>query len=135
MLQQDYFLRIIEDFAKALSLFKQSKKDLKQKQDEILKLYDTYVGDNVFYHIASMDDIMDSFTRFPEDERLERMEMLAELYYAESDLKSGPSRDMLLENARKLFIFIDQHSRTLSLQRQQRIIQIEKEIAKTAMQS
>ncbi len=135
MLQQDYFLRIIEEFAKALSLFKQSKKDLKQKQDEILKLYDTYVGDNVFYHIASMDDIMDSFTRFPEDERLERMEMLAELYYAESDLKSGPSRDMLLENARKLFIFIDHHSRTLSLQRQQRIIQIEKEIAKTAMQS
>lgn len=135
MLQQDYFLRIIEEFAKALSLFKQSKKNLKQKQDEILKLYDTYVGDNVFYHIASMDDIMDSFTRFPEDERLERMEMLAELYYAESDLKSGPSRDMLLENARKLFIFIDHHSRTLSLQRQQRIIQIEKEIAKTAMQS
>ena len=135
MLQQDYFLRIIEEFAKALSLFKQSKKDLKQKQDEILNLYDTYVGDNVFYHIASMDDIMDSFTRFPEDERLERMEMLAELYYAESDLKSGPSRDMLLENARKLFIFIDHHSRTLSLQRQQRIIQIEKEIAKTAMQS
>ena len=135
MLQQDYFLRIIEEFAKALSLFKQSKKDLKQKQDEILKLYDIYVGDNVFYHIASMDDIMDSFTRFPEDERLERMEMLAELYYAESDLKSGPSRDMLLENARKLFIFIDHHSRTLSLQRQQRIIQIEKDIAKTAMQS
>lgn len=135
MLQQDYFLRIIEEFAKALSLFKQSKKDLKQKQDEILKLYDTYVGDNVFYHIASMDDIMDSFTRFPEDERLERMEMLAELYYAESDLKSGPSRDMLLENARKLFIFIDHHSRTLSLQRQQRIIQIEKDIAKNAMQS
>lgn len=135
MLQQDYFLRIIEEFAKALSLFKQSKKDLKQKQDEILNLYDTYVGDNVFYHIASMDDIMDSFTRFPEDERLERMEMLAELYYAESDLKSGPSRDMLLENARKLFIFIDHHSRTLSLQRQQRIIQIEKDIAKTAMQS
>jgi uncharacterized protein (DUF924 family) len=135
MLQQDYFLRVLEEFAKALSLFKQSKKDLKQKQDEILKLYDTYVGDNVFYHIASMDDIMDSFTRFPEDERLERMEMLAELYYAESDLKSGPSRDMLLENARKLFIFIDHHSRTLSLQRQQRIIQIEKEIAKTAMQS
>ena len=135
MLQQDYFLRIIEEFAKALSLFKQSKKNLKQKQDEILKLYDTYVGDNVFYHIASMDDIMDSFTRFPEDERLERMEMLAELYYAESDLKSGPSRDMLLENARKLFIFIDHHSRTLSLQRQQRIIQIEKDIAKTTMQS
>lgn len=135
MLQQDYFLRIIEEFAKALSLFKQSKKDLKQKQDEILKLYDTYVGDNVFYHIASMDDIMDSFTRFPEDERLERMEMLAELYYAESDLKFGPSRDMLLEKARKLFIFIDHHSRTLSLQRQQRIIQIEKDIAKTAMQS
>lgn len=131
MLQQDYFLRILEEFAKALSLFMQNKKNAKKKQEEILKLYDSYVGDNIFYHTASLDDIMDSFTRFPEEERLDRMEMLAELYYAESNLKSGPSRDMLLENAHKLFIFIDHHSRTLSLQRRQRIIQIEKEIRET----
>ena len=117
MLQQDYFIRILEEFAKAMSLFMLNKKDLGHKQEEILKLYDSYVGDNIFYHTASMDDIMDSFTRFPED-------------YAESYLKSGPARDMLLENAHKLFIFIDTHSHTLSFQRQQRIMQIEKEIGK-----
>ncbi len=130
MLQQDYFIRILEEFAKAMSLFMLNKKDLGHKQEEILKLYDSYVGDNVFYHTASMDDIMDSFTRFPEEERLDRMEMLAELYYAESYLKSGPARDILLENAHKLFIFIDTHSHTLSFQRQQRIMQIGKEIGK-----
>ena len=131
MLQQDYFLRILEEFGRALGLFTQNKKDIALKQQEILKLYDSYVGDNIFYHTATMDDIMDSFGRFPEEERLDRMEMLAELYYAESDLKTGPARDVLLDKARKLFIFIDHHSRTLSLSRQQRIMDIEQKIAKT----
>lgn len=131
MLQQDYFLRILEEFGRALGLFTQNKKDIALKQQEILKLYDSYVGDNIFYHTATMDDIMDSFGRFPEEERLDRMEMLAELYYAESDLKTGPARDVLLDKARKLFIFIDHHSRTLSLSRQQRIMDIERKIAKT----
>ena len=131
MLQQEYFLRILEEFGRALGLFTQNKKDIELKQQEILKLYDSYVGDNIFYHTATMDDIMDSFGRFPEEERLDRMEMLAELYYAESDLKSGPARDVLLDKARKLFIFIDHHSRTLSFSRQQRIMEIEQKIAKT----
>lgn len=131
MLQQDYFLRILEEFGRALGLFTQNKKDIALKQQEILKLYDSYVGDNIFYHTATMDDIMDSFGRFPEEERLDRMEMLAELYYAESDLKTGPARDVLLDKARKLFIFIDHHSRALSLSRQQRIMDIEQKIAKT----
>ena len=122
MLQQDYFLRILEEFGRALGLFTQNKKDIALKQQEILKLYDSYVGDNIFYHTGTMDDIMDSFGRFPEEERLDRMEMLAELYYAESDLKTGPARDVLLDKARKLFIFIDHHSRALSLSRQQRIM-------------
>ena len=128
MLQQDYFLRILEEFGKALSQFTQNKKDIKLKQQEILKLYDSYVGDSIFYHTATMDDIMDSFSRFPEEERLDRIEMLADLYYAESDLKTGPARDMLLDNARKLFIFINHHSKTLSLSRQQRIMDITKKI-------
>ena len=131
MIQQDYFLRILEEFGRAPGLFTQNKKDIALKQQEILKLYDSYVGDNIFYHTATMDDIMDSFGRFPEEERLDRMEMLAELYYAESDLKTGPARDVLLDKARKLFIFIDHHSRALSLSRQQRIMDIEQKIAKT----
>ena len=128
MLQQDYFLRILEEFGKALSLFTQNKKDIVQKQQEIEKLYDSYVGDSIFYHTATLDDIMNSFGRFAEEERLDRMEMLAELYYAESDLKTGPARDMLLDKARKLFIFIDHHSRTLSFHRQQRIMDIARKI-------
>ena len=32
MLQQDYFLRILEEFGKALSLCTQNKKDIVQKQ-------------------------------------------------------------------------------------------------------
>ena len=128
MLQQDYILRIIREFAEALSLLRREKKDVRQKEEALLKLYDAYVGDNIFYHTATIDDIMDSFKRFPEEERLDRMEMLAELYYAESDLKTGIAREQLLTNARQLFIFIDQHSRTLSLARQQRIIAIEKSL-------
>ena len=46
-----------------------------------------------------------------------RMEMLAELYYREADLKSEPLREMLLDKAFNLFSFIDENSKTYSMDR------------------
>ena len=63
----------------ALQLFVSRQKDIKKKEEKILELYTAYVGDPVFYHTAAMDDVMDSFTQWPVEERLYRMEMLAEL--------------------------------------------------------
>ncbi|MBQ1774459.1 MAG: hypothetical protein IIZ97_09550 [Prevotella sp.] len=125
MLQQDYILRIIREFMEALQLYVSRQKDVKKKQEKILELYDSYVGDHVFYHTATMDDVMDSFTQWPVEERLYRMEMLAELYYAETEVKTGPMRQMLLERAMQMFVFIDRNSRTFSFDRQSKISRIQ----------
>lgn len=125
MLQQDYIMRIIREFMEALQLYVSRQKDVKKKQEKILELYDSYVGDHVFYHTATMDDVMDSFTQWPVEERLYRMEMLAELYYAETEVKTGPMRQMLLERAMQMFVFIDRNSRTFSFDRQSKISRIQ----------
>lgn len=125
MIQQDYIMRIIREFMEALQLYVSRQKDVKKKQEKILELYDSYVGDHVFYHTATMDDVMDSFTRWPVEERLYRMEMLAELYYAETEVKTGPMRQMLFERAMQMFVFIDRNSRTFSFDRQSKISRIQ----------
>ena len=125
MLQQDYILRIIREFMEALQLYVSRQKDVKKKQEKILELYDSYVGDHVFYHTATMDDVMDSFTQWPVEERLYRMEMLAELYYAETEVKTGPMSQMLFERAMQMFVFIDRNSRPFSFDRQSKISRIQ----------
>jgi len=66
---------------------------------------------------------------FPENERLHRMEMLAELYYVEADLVVGPSRNMLLDKALSLFRFITLHDRTYDIMRLQKIAAIKKRLS------
>lgn len=135
MIQQDYIMRIIREFMEALQLYVSRQKDVKKKQEKILELYDSYVGDHVFYHTATMDDVMDSFTRWPEEERLYRMEMLAELYYAETEVKTGPMRQMLFERAMQMFVFIDRNSRTFSFDRQSKISRIQEILLRETAQN
>ncbi len=135
MIQQDYIMRIIREFMEALQLYVSRQKDVKKKQEKILELYDSYVGDHVFYHTATMDDVMDSFTRWPVEERLYRMEMLAELYYAETEVKTGPMRQMLFERAMQMFVFIDRNSRTFSFDRQSKISRIQEILLRETAQN
>lgn len=135
MIQQDYIMRIIREFMEALQLYVSRQKNVKKKQEKILELYDSYVGDHVFYHTATMDDVMDSFTRWPVEERLYRMEMLAELYYAETEVKTGPMRQILLERAMQMFVFIDRNSRTFSFDRQSKISRIQEILLRETAQN
>lgn len=135
MIQQDYIMRIIREFMEALQLYVSRQKNVKKKQEKILELYDSYVGDHVFYHTATMDDVMDSFTRWPVEERLYRMEMLAELYYAETEVKTGPMRQMLFERAMQMFVFIDRNSRTFSFDRQSKISRIQEILLRETAQN
>jgi len=128
MIQQDYFIRVIQEFMQALSLVINSQRDVKRKQEELQKLYDTYLGDAVMLHTASMEELMTFFSEFPEEQRLDRMEMLAQLLYVESTLKTGPARTLLLERALPLFRFIDSHSDTFSFERQTKIAEIERKL-------
>ena len=128
MLQQDYIMRLIQEFAAALRRILQ-KKEIEDRSEAIRDLYRQYLDGYEEYHISTMDEVMQSFTRYEADQRIYRMEMLAELYYVESDMKSEPTRTQLLERALMLFSFIDSHSKTLSFERQQKIGEIKKRLS------
>lgn len=124
MLQQDYFMRLLREFAEALQLLL-NKKGHDRQMEEIQAMYNRYIGNSSeFFHTASIDEVMTSFDRFHEDERISRMEMLADLYYAEAGLTTTPSRAILLERALTLYVYVDANSRTYSIGRLEKISRI-----------
>lgn len=124
MLQQDYFMRLLREFAEALQLLL-NKKDHDRQMEEMQTMYNRYIGNSSeFFHTASIDEVMTSFDRFHEDERISRMEMLADLYYAEASLTTTPSRAILLERALTLYVYVDANSRTYSIGRLEKISRI-----------
>ncbi len=124
MLQQDYFMRLLREFAEALQLLL-NKKDHDRQMKEMQAMYNRYIGNSSeFFHTASIDEVMTSFDRFHEDERISRMEMLADLYYAEAGLTTTPSRAILLERALTLYVYVDANSRTYSIGRLEKISRI-----------
>lgn len=124
MLQRDYIQRLIREFMAALQRLLE-KKEVGERQEEVRRLFAQYMGDYAFFHTASLDDIMRWFEKYNEEERLDRIGMLAELYYAEADTMSEPMRSDVLDKAFLLFDFIDRHSRTYSPERLKKMREIE----------
>lgn len=123
MLQRDYIQRLIREFMAALQRIMDKDKTM-QRQEAVRQMFSQYLGDSTFFHTSTLDDIMQWFERFPEEERLGRIEMLAELYYAEADTMSEPMRSAVLERAFMLFDFIDRHGRTFSIERMEKMKRI-----------
>ena len=129
MLQRDYIQRLIREFMAALQRLIE-KKEAGQRQEEVRRLFTQYMGDYAFFHTGSIDDIMRWFERYHEEERLDRMSMLAELYYAEADTMSEPVRTKVLDRAFMLFDFVDRHSRTYSPERLKKMNEITEKVRK-----
>ena len=119
MLQRDYFIRIIEEFMAALGRFLEKKVD--ERTDEDLKeLYRQYVGSYDVLRNLSFDEIIKySKEQWRPEERINRLDMLAELLYAEGSYKTNPLRDMLLNKAYQLFDYVETNGNTFSLRRRQ----------------
>lgn len=119
MLQRDYFIRIIEEFMAALGGFLEKKVD--ERTDEDLKeLYRQYVGSYDVLRNLSFDEIIKySKEQWRPEERINRLDMLAELLYAEGSYKTNPLRDMLLNKAYQLFDYVETNGNTFSLRRRQ----------------
>ena len=129
MLQRDYIQRLIREFMAALQRLLE-KKEGRDRQEAVRELYRQYLGNYELYHSAGMDEVMRSFESFPQEERAERMEMLAELYYAEADMLTEPTRTRQLERAYMLFDFIDRHGDTFSMERTKKMDDIARLINK-----
>ena len=60
MLQQDYIMRLIQEFAAALRKFLQ-KPEGEDKDTMLRDLYRQYVGDYEFYHTAATEDALKAY--------------------------------------------------------------------------
>ena len=127
MLQQDYILRLIREFMAALAKALE-KKEFSARREELRQLYNQYVGPYSFYFTAPIDDVFDAIGQEEEQKRLPKLEMLAELYYAEADLVSLPDRERLLQNAFTIFNYVDRYGGTYSMDRLQKIQNIMKKL-------
>ena len=124
MLERDYFLKIIEEFAVALQRFLNKKKE-QQTDEEIQDLYRQYVGDYDILRNLTVEEAIDYARQEWEDYRqLEKLKMLADLWYTEGAIKQQPLRDILLTKSFKLFDYIDGRDKTFSLLRQQKMTKI-----------
>ncbi len=129
MLERDYIMRLIQEFMAALARVLE-KKEVTTRREEIRKLYDKYVGPYTLYYNASVDEVMQAIQSYGVEQRIQRLEMLAELYYTEADMVSKPDRDFLLEKAYTLFDFIDRNGKTYSFDRLMKMDKIRKELDK-----
>lgn len=132
MIKTDYFLRMLEEFFKAISRL--INKDVKDRTDEELKsIYTQYVGDfELLRNFSSDEAIVYAEDQWSEERRISKLEMLAELWYIESTFKEHPLSDILLEKSLSLFCFVDNNSLEYSVARKNKINTIQKLVAKSA---
>ena len=128
MIQQDYFIRIIREFFEALARALE-KKEIEGRSKAIQDMYQQYLGSYEYYQNATAEEAIEHITTvYPEEQRYQRMEMLAELYYAEAEWRAYPINTTLLERALQLFEVIDRNSDTFSLARADKIKDIRNRI-------
>lgn len=129
MLQRDYFLRIIQEFMAALAKFLE-KKETEDKHDESLReLYRQYVGSYDVLRNLSFDELLAyAQNEWNDDERMQRLEMMAELLYAEGSYKQAPLRQLLLDRAYQVFDYVDVNGNLFSITRRQKMTAIRKEL-------
>jgi hypothetical protein len=134
MYQKDYILRMIEmlgDLIRGI-LGLITRGDLKQADEKLSEAYYTMLRKDawVFQNIP----IHELTKRLLEEHNFTNghLEILAELFYAEANLKSARKKfaDSLLylEKSLVLFEFVDQTGRTFSNDRQEKMEQIRKRI-------
>lgn len=128
MLQRDYILRLIREFMAALQRMLE-KKEIKERKEELKRLYNQYVGPYAFYHCATLDDVMEALAGEEEGYRMAKIEMLSELYYAESALMEKPEGDRLLSMAFSLYDYLEHYSRMFSWERHRKMADIRQRLS------
>ena len=123
MIRQDYFIRLIEEFAAALAVMLKKKED--ERDDSLRELYRQYVGDYTLLRNMSVDEFIGyAANEWNDEERIDRLEMVAELLYAEGCYKANPLRNMLLEKAYLLSAYVDEKQSVYSIERKTKIAKL-----------
>lgn len=127
MIHKDYLLKILQQFFEEIAKYLRNKKEYEienpQLQTQLTGLYTTFFNQTADFYISkSADEII---TSFDEQERLIKIEMLSELIYQDALLKpQGETRQQLLQKSLDLFEYLNAHSATYSIPREQEMEQI-----------
>nr|MBP7473389.1 hypothetical protein [Prevotella sp.] len=125
MLQRDYFIRVLQEFTAALTRFLEKNEGEDKKDKDLIDLWRQYVGDYDTLRNLSFEELIKfSNEQWKKDERVDRLEMTAELLYAEASYKEKPLRDILLDKSFKVFDYVDANSSTFSIDRKTKMEQI-----------
>jgi tetratricopeptide (TPR) repeat protein len=136
MYQKDYILRMIEMFGEFIAaIFGYIKKgNYKQAYESINRAYyDLLKEDASFFQKIPKDEISEKLVS-KHNYTNNHLEILAELFYAEAELKYKEGKKdesiELYEKSLILFEFVDNNSRTYSLNRESRQRSIKNRIVK-----
>lgn len=125
MLQRDYFIRVLQEFTAALTRFLEKNEGEDKKDKDLIDLWRQYVGDYDTLRNLSFEELIKfSNEQWKKDERVDRLDMTAELLYAEASYKEKPLRDILLDKSFKVFDYVDANSSTFSIDRKTKMEQI-----------
>lgn len=100
------------------------------KRDKDLKdLYRQYVGEYDDLRNLSVDELLTyAKEQWKEEERIDKINMVAELLYAEGSYKGQPLRQILLEKAYALFDYVEANGSTFSIDRRQKMEAMRQEL-------
>lgn len=129
MLQRDYFIRLIEEFNAAISRFLTKKDDGLKRDKDLKDLYRQYVGEYDDLRNLSVDELLTyAKEQWKEEERIDKINMVAELLYAEGSYKGQPLRQMLMEKSYRLFDYVEANGSTFSISRHQKMEAMRQEL-------
>ena len=129
MLQRDYFIRLIEEFNAAISRFLTKKDDELKRDKDLEDLYRQYVGEYDDLRNLSVDELLTyAKEQWKEEERIDKINMVAELLYAEGSYKGQPLRQMLMEKSYRLFDYVEANGSTFSIDRRQKMEAMRQEL-------
>ena len=129
MLQRDYFIRLIEEFNAAISRFLTNKDDDLKRDKDLKDLYRQYVGEYDDLRNLSVDELLTyAKEQWKEEERIDKINMVAELLYAEGSYKGQPLRQMLMEKSYRLFDYVEANGSTFSIDRRQKMEAMRQEL-------
>ena len=125
MIQRDYYLRMIEEFARALANFLEKPYTDSRRDREMADLYRQYVGDyTTLRNLSTEETLHYGNSQWDEAGRTERLAMLAELLYTEATYRQAPLCLMLYDKAYRLYDYVETYGNTYSIDRRGKMAHI-----------
>ena len=128
MIKQDYLLRLIQEVMRAISMILHGKKNEEEKQKELDKCYQTFLGkDKTFFLSKNLEELTHTFSEEPEANQMMKLEALATIMEGDAQLTTNSEEQYKLTiKALYLLEYVSQWERTYSIERELKIMKLKR---------